>query len=112
MTAMTNPEASGPLMRGAIGCPSPDELAQQDICSALLSTRGLDARHIEVEMTASGVLLRGYVADADARAQALRIARRLAAPRPVREELQLRSGRSAGAPGTRSPKSAPGFDPT
>jgi osmotically-inducible protein OsmY len=79
------------LVHGALGRPSRDELAQQDICAALLSTPGLDARRIEVEMTAAGVLLRGTVAGPDDRAWALRIAKRIAAPRPVREALSVLS---------------------
>lgn len=83
------PALEGELAHGALGCPSRDELAQQDICAALLSTPGLDARHIEVEMTGAGVLLRGAVASPDDRARALWIARRIAAPRPVRDVLTL-----------------------
>jgi osmotically-inducible protein OsmY len=83
------PAQAGEIVHGALGCPSRDELAQQDICAALLSTPGLDARHIEVEMTATGVLLRGHVAHPDDRTRALWIAKRIAGPRPVREALTL-----------------------
>jgi hypothetical protein len=90
------------LMHGALGCLSRDELVQQDLCAALLSTPGLDARHIEVEMTAAGVLLRGAVACPDDRARALRIAKRIAGPRPVREELSVLPGNDARGPRTAS----------
>lgn len=99
---------SGECVHGALGCPSLDELAQQDICAALLSTPGLDARQIEVEMTGAGVLLRGKVARPEDRGWALRIARRIAAPRSVREELALASSSEVDAlPRHASHKSEP-----
>jgi hypothetical protein len=100
------PAASAEVVHGALGCPSLDELAQQDICAALLSTPGLDARHIEVEMTGDGVLLRGTVARPEDRARALRVATRIAAPRPVREALALPSSSDVDAPPLGSPASA------
>ena len=83
------PAAPRELVHGALGCPSLDEIAQQDICAALLAAPGLDAREIEVEMTTAGVLLRGTVATADDRARAICIARRVAAPRLVSDALRL-----------------------
>lgn len=101
------PATGGEIVHGALGRPSQDELAQQDICAALLATPGLDARRIEVEMTAAGVLLRGAVASHDDRAQALRIAKRLAAPRPVREVLSVLPGGDArGAHASPRPEAA------
>jgi len=82
----------GEIVHGALGCPSRDELAQQDICAALLSAPDLDARHVEVVMTAAGVLLRGTIASAGERERALRIATRVAAPRSVRDALTLVPG--------------------
>jgi hypothetical protein len=96
--------APAKVVHGALGCPSVDELAQQDICAALLATPGLDARHIEVEMTGHGVLLRGTVARPRDRAWALRVARRIAAPRPVREALTLPSSCETHAPPHRTPR--------
>ena len=89
------------LVHGALGRPSHDELAQQDICAALLSTPGLDARHIEVEMTGTCVLLRGSVDCPDDRERALAVARRIAAPRPTREVLTVlqRTTAQGAAPG-------------
>jgi osmotically-inducible protein OsmY len=83
-------DPENPIVHGALGCPSLDEMTQQDVCSALLSTPELDARRIEVEMTGAGVLLRGEVSHSDARSLALRIARALAAPRPVKEALTVK----------------------
>jgi hypothetical protein len=98
------PAASAEVLHGALGCPSVDELAQQDICAALLSTPGLDARRVEVEMTGDGVLLRGKVARPEDRAWALRVARRIAAPRPVREKLALLSSSEVDAPPHHAPR--------
>jgi HSP20 family molecular chaperone IbpA len=98
------PATSAQVVHGALGCPSVDELAQQDICAALLATPGLDARHIEVEMSGPGVLLRGTVARPGDREWALRVARRIAAPRPVRETLTLPSSCETDAPPHRTPR--------
>jgi hypothetical protein len=104
------PAASAEIVHGALGCPSVDELAQQDICAALLATPGLDARYIEVEMTAAGVLLRGKIVRPDDRAWALQIARRRAAPRPVREALTLLSSSAVGTPPHRAPRAREATD--
>jgi hypothetical protein len=104
------PATSAEIVHGALGCPSLDELAQQEICAALLSTPGLDARHIEVEMTGAGVLLRGTVARRDDRARALWVASRIAAPRPVREELALASPCEVDAPPHHTPRGPEAID--
>lgn len=83
------PGTARELVHGALGCPSSDELTHQDICAALLSAPGLDARRIEVEMTAAGVRLRGTVRRLEDRARALHIARQLAGSRPVDDALAL-----------------------
>ena len=102
--AATARGASGEIVHGALGCPSLDESAQQDICTALLSTPGLDARHIAVEMTSAGVVLRGTIARAADRAWALGIATRIAAPRPVQEVLTVLPSPEVDASRVRAPR--------
>jgi hypothetical protein len=79
------------LVHGALGCPSEDELTQQNICAALLAANDVDARRVEVEMTGLGVVLRGVVATAAERQRVLEIAREHAGRHAVREAL-LTSG--------------------
>lgn len=104
-SARIEPACGADLVHGALGRLSVDEQAQQDICAALLSTRDLDARHIEIEMTGAGVRLRGTVAHPEDLALALRIARRLAAPRPVRHELRVIPSSEVPAPRPAAPAS-------
>ena len=104
------PAANAEVVHGALGCPSLDELTQQDVCAALLSTPGLDASHIEVDMTGDGVLLRGTVARPEDRAWALRVARRIAAPRPVRNMLALPSSSEGDAPSQHTPRAPEATD--
>jgi hypothetical protein len=92
------PAGSSAVVHGALGRPSVEELTQQNVCAALLSTPGLDARHIEVEMTGSCVLLRGSVARANDRAWALGIAKRIASPRQAREVLTILPNPDTDAP--------------
>jgi osmotically-inducible protein OsmY len=76
------------LAHGAVGRLSRDELAQQDICASLLAS-GLDAHHIEVEMTGEGLTLRGTVGTENDRSHALEIARGIARSRVVRDALTV-----------------------
>lgn len=91
------PRGSGELVHGAIGCPSHDEILQQDICASLLAAKDIDARDIEVQMTGAGVLLQGTVPTGRDRERALQIARTLAGTWAVREALTLRPNLPVGA---------------
>jgi osmotically-inducible protein OsmY len=78
------------LVHGALGCPSADEQAQQDVCASLLRTPGLDASSVGVSLTETGDLeLTGRVPSKRQRDLALRVARRVAAGRGVRSRLEL-----------------------
>jgi osmotically-inducible protein OsmY len=76
------------LRHGALGRLSRDDLVQQDICAALIASRGL-THGVEVEMTTEGVTLRGTVATERDRRRALVMAAKVAGCRPVRDELVL-----------------------
>jgi osmotically-inducible protein OsmY len=78
------------LAHGALGCPSADEQAQQDVCSALARTPGLDATRLGVSLTETGdIELTGRVPSKRQRELALRVARRVAAGRSVHARLEL-----------------------
>jgi osmotically-inducible protein OsmY len=87
---MSTPHTPHPTAHGAIGCPSADEQAQQDVCARLLSTPGLDASRLGVSLNAQGQIeLTGHVPSKRQRELALRVARIAAGGRGVRSRLQL-----------------------
>jgi osmotically-inducible protein OsmY len=87
------------LAHGAVGRLSWDELAQQNICAALLASRSLDGHQVQVEMTAEGIVLRGTVATEEDRSRALEIARKMAGRRVVLDALSVsRTGKSGPHP--------------
>ncbi|MET0411778.1 MAG: BON domain-containing protein [Polyangiaceae bacterium] len=80
------------LAHGALGCPSADEQAQQDVCAALSRTPGLDATQLGVSLNEAGdVELIGAVPSKRQRDLALRVARRVAGSRCVHSHLELSS---------------------
>lgn len=86
----SEPRASSPPTHGALGRPSPDEQAQQDVCAELLATPGLDCRHLGVALEAGGQLrLTGSVPSRRQRQLALSVARAHAGDRDVRCALTL-----------------------
>lgn len=94
---MSTPHAPHPSAHGAIGCPSADEQAQQDVCARLLSTPGLDASRLGVSLNAQGQIeLSGQVPSKRQRELALRVARIAAGARGVRSRLELSSARERG----------------
>jgi osmotically-inducible protein OsmY len=83
------------LAHGALGCPSADEQAQQDVCSALSRTPGLDATKLGVSLSEAGdIELTGQVRSKRQRDLALRVARRVAIGRPVHSRLELSRSRA------------------
>lgn len=86
----TTPHSRHALAHGALGCPSADEQAQQDVCSALSRTPGLDATGLGVSLDEAGeVQLIGAVPCKRQRDLALRVARRVAGSRPVHSRIEL-----------------------
>jgi osmotically-inducible protein OsmY len=78
------------VTHGAIGCPSADEQAQQDVCARLLDTPGLDTSQLGVALTPQGQIeLTGRVPSKRQRELALRVARIAAGGRGVRSRVRL-----------------------